>query len=140
MGSNGVWYSTRYDGGYVANALAGYEYRFTPKFSLALDASLVMSGGKRETPVDLDASRKNKTEELDWSKAYTLKQPMYLKANAKISGRLQGRRITQEWFFELQNFTNRKNLFSRSYDAATGEVVSKYQMGLTPMGGCRILF
>ena len=140
MGSNGVWYSTRYDGGYVANALAGYEYRFTPKFSLALDASLVMSGGKRETPVDLKASQANKTEELDWSKAYTLKQPMYLKANAKISGRLQGRRITQEWFFELQNFTNHKNLFSRSYDAATGEVVSKYQMGLTPMGGYRILF
>jgi hypothetical protein len=41
---------------------------------------------------------------------------------------------------DIQNVTNRQNVFNRSYDRVKGEVVSNYQTGMIPVLNYKIEF
>ena len=142
--SNGKEYNTAFNGNYTLNALVGYEYRFKQgeKFqnSITLDLKFTRNGGKRYTPILLAESIAIDKEVRDYEHAYENRYADYMKGDISIAFKMVGKRITQEIGIDLQNFTNRQNVFLRQYDQNKKEITTTYQTGILPIGQYRIYF
>ena len=109
---------------------------------------MTWAGGKRYTPIDLEASRAEGTTVRDDSRAYEEQYPDYLRIDLKTTFRMNGKKVTQEWSVDMQNLTNRNNVFAQAYspaadndgDPATPAIQTTYQIGLFPVVQYRILF
>lgn len=144
-GSDGVWRNTAFNGRYVANALAGYEYKFGGKKGvkrhvIAIDGKFTVAGGRYYTPIDLVQSQLQGHEVDIDAQAFSLQYPVYYRLDLKISYRISLRKMTHEFSFDVQNVTNHKNVFIKLYDARTNSLVTEYQQGFFPLPQYRILF
>jgi len=135
-GSDGIERSTAFDGGYVANALAGKEFKFgnSGRRVLTLDTKVTAAGGRPYTPVDLEASQATRHEVLLENQAYSLHLDNYFRWDVKIGMRLNSskRKLSQTFFLDFQNVTNNKNIFAMRYNEARQEVGTTYQIGFFP--------
>lgn len=139
-GSDDIERNTAFNGNYVSNLLGGYEFKLGDKNVLAFDLRNSLAGGRRVTPIDLEASRLEGREVLQHDRAFEERLPDYYRLDLRITLRLNGKRIMQEWFVDLQNLTNRQNPFIRTFSPQTGDVFTTYQLGFVPMFNYRILF
>lgn len=110
--SDGKEYNTAFNGNYVLNALFGREFNLNQKSTLYFDIKSTFAGGKRYTPIDIEASRKTEstiwTTEYDNTKAFSLQHPAYFKTDFKIGIRKEGKKVFQEWSWYVENITNHK--------------------------------
>jgi len=132
--------NTAFNGNFVWNVLGGYEIRLDQTKSLGFDARMVYAGGKRYVPVDLEASQREYETVYKWDEAYDNKYGNYFRTDLRISFKMNGKKIDQEWAMDLQNFTNSKNLYSESYNPNTRKLHQTYQTGFFPMFLYRIRF
>ncbi|MEQ9438755.1 MAG: TonB-dependent receptor [Cyclobacteriaceae bacterium] len=140
-GSDGVWRSTAFDGGYIANLLGGKEFKIGKKHNtLNVDLRLTASGGNRYTPIDFGRSAALGYEVRQEDKAYFERFDDYLRADLKVSYRINAKSVTHEFGIDIQNITNRDNEFARQYNPRTNTVQTQYQIGLFPVPQYRILF
>ena len=147
QGSDQVWRNTAFNGNHTFNALAGYEFRFgnkkvDPKFksALSIDLKFTWNGGGRYSEIMVEQSQLLGTEVRDLANAYEKQYGDYLKGNARIAFKLIGKNTTQEWAFDIQNFTDRDNIFYEEYNAFAGKVRTVYQNGFLPVFQYRITF
>ncbi len=139
-GSNGIERNTAYNNNYVVNLLAGKEIKLNEKNTIAFDTKIVLAGGKRYTPID-EVNSKLLGKEIQISKQTFEKQfDEYFRLDFKITYRRSGKHITQEWFADIQNITNKKNVFLQQFDNRQGKVVTQYQLGFFPNINYRINF
>ncbi|MFW6289467.1 MAG: TonB-dependent receptor [Mariniphaga sp.] len=141
--SDGIERNTAFNGQFVFNTLAGKEFNLGGKSTLVFDLKLTWAGGKRYTPVDLEASQNTNDafatayyDELAWS----LQFPDYLKADVKIGFRKDGKKVSQLWEFYVENVTNHKNPINQLYSSSKDEVETIYQLGFFPLFNYRIYF
>lgn len=139
-GGDGIERNTAFNGAYTVNTLAGYEIKFNEKATLSLDAKLGMAGGKRYQRIDIEESAKQNKAVFDESSIFDLKFDDYLRIDMKIGFRLNSKKMTQEWAFDVQNITNKKNIFREVYDPGSEEIKYEYQIGLFPVGLYKITF
>lgn len=145
-GSDHKWRSTAFNGQYVVNGLAGYEYKFggkknkTKKYSVALDGKITIAGGRYYTPIDFAQSAIQRKEVLYDDLAYTKRYPYYLKPDLKFTFRMSMKKITHEFSFDAQNFIDRRNYFRISYNPRTNTESVQYQQGFFPLPQYRLLF
>lgn len=140
-GSDGIERSTAFDGGYIANLLGGKEFKVGKKENtFNIDLKLTTSGGNRYTPIDLEKSEELGTEVRKDNEAYSLQQSNYFRADLKLSYRVNRPKLTHEFAIDLQNITNRDNIFTQSYNARTNTVVIQNQIGFFPIPQYRITF
>jgi len=139
-GSDGVERNTAFNGNYVFNFLVGKEIPLKNKSAINLDFKVTYAGGKRYTPVDLAASQAANTTKYDDSKAFSEQFDPFLKADIKIGYRVNSRKISQEWIFYVENFTNHDNVLMQMYSKSTNEVKNVYQLGFFPMMQYRLRF
>ena len=140
-GSDGVQRSTAFDGGYIANLLGGKEFKMGKKGNtLNIDVKFTASGGNRFTPVDFERSAALGYEVRQDERAFSESLDDYLRADLKISYRINARRVTHEFGVDLQNVTNNQNEFARIYNPRTNSVQTQYQIGFFPVPQYRILF
>lgn len=140
-GSDGVQRSTAFDGGYIANLLGGKEFKMGKKGNtLNIDLKFTASGGNRFTPVDFEGSAELGYEVRQDEQAFSEALDDYLRADLKISYRINAKRVTHEFGVDLQNVTNNQNEFARIYNPRTNSVQTQYQMGFFPVPQYRILF
>jgi len=148
-GSDGIERNTAFNGNYIINALGGKEFelnRKTPKADrkkimyIVLDSKVTFAGGNRYTPIDLEASQAAGEVVYDNSQAYSLQLDPYFRWDLRLGLKMLGRKTTQEWTFDIQNLTNRKNPHSVSYNPETGEEILVTQLGLFPVFQYRIYF
>lgn len=145
-GSDNIWRNTAFNGQYVLNALAGYEYKFggkknkTKKYALAIDAKLTYAGGRYYTPVDFEQSAIQRKEVLKNDEAFSKRYPFYLKPDMKLTFRMSMGKLTHEFSFDAQNFIDRKNYFRISYNPRTNTESVLYQQGFFPLPQYRLLF
>jgi len=64
----------------------------------------------------------------------------YFRADVKLSYRINRPKLTHEFAIDLQNITNRDNVFAQSYNARTNSIVTQYQIGFFPIPQYRITF
>lgn len=145
-GSDNVWRNTAFNGHYVVNALAGYQYLFggkknkTKRHALSLDLKMTGAGGRYYTPIDLAASDAQNAEVLIDSLAFSEKYKDYFRLDIKLSYRLSFRKITQEISMDLQNVANIQNIFRKVYNPRTNSLNNEYQQGIFILPQYKILF
>lgn len=135
-GSDGIERSTAFDGGYVVNALAGREFKLgrSNRRSLTIDTKFTMAGGRPYTPVNLEASRAAGEEVLFENLAFSENIDDYLRWDVKVGFQLNSkkRKLSQTFFLDFQNVTNRQNVFAMRYNDQRGEIGKTYQIGFFP--------
>jgi hypothetical protein len=135
-GSDGVERSTAFDGGYVFNALAGKEFQLDDagRRFLTLDTKVTRAGGRPYTPVNLEASSLAGREVQFEDRAFTLRLDDYFRWDFKIGFRTNSpaRKLSQTFFLDFQNVTNRENVFAQRYNPVRNEVGRINQIGFFP--------
>jgi len=140
-GSDGKWRDTAFNGQYVFNALGGKEWNIGSKDNeLSVYLKSTLAGGRKYSPIELEASQAAGSEEVIDNEAFTLQYGDYFRLDLKIAYRMNRKRSTHEFSLDLQNVTNRQNEFRRSFNARTGAETVEYQLGLFPVPQYRILF
>lgn len=141
-GSDGVEHSTSYDGGYVLNALGGYEFSLGEKKNkfIALDLKYTQAGGNRYTPIDLEQSNiQGKAVYFD-ALAFSKKQKDYSRFDVKLSYKTNRKKTSQIIFITVENIFDTQNILRESYNKKLQNTQKEYQLGLFPYGGYRIEF
>ncbi|MDJ0646658.1 MAG: TonB-dependent receptor [Flavobacteriaceae bacterium] len=143
-GSDDIERNSPFNNGYVVNFLTGREFAIgrTKKDALFFDTRITAAGGRYFTPVDLDASIQAGFEVLEEDKAYSEQYDDYLRWDLKFGIKLNSRRkkITHQLYFDLQNVTNRDNVFVRRFNRLTNNVDQVDQIGFFPDFGYKLQF
>ena len=140
LAHDGVWRNTAWNGSYMSSLLAGKEFRLGAKSSIGLDFNLNFAGGRRTTPIDLEQSTLEGEAVYITANSFENKLPDYFRTDVKISYKLNGKKVNQEWQLDLRNAFDRKNVFSQNYNISTNEIDTAYQSGFLPIIQYRILF
>jgi hypothetical protein len=139
-GSNGIEHNTAFNGNYTFNILAGKEFKLGKKYTLAFDTKVTLAGGRRYTPIDLEASIKQKTTVLITSKAFEGQFDDYNRTDFKVTFRKNGSKAMQEWFIDFQNVLDTQNVFNQSYNVQKERIITNYQLGFFPSFSYRLQF
>lgn len=131
-GSDGIERNTAFNNEYVFNVLGGKEWKAGKKMVLTTDFKCTFAGGRFITPVNLEASRKLGFEILENDKAFSNKLTNYFRLDAKIGVRMNGKKVSQQFFLDFQNVTNQQNIFSKRYNRVNNKVDTLYQIGFFP--------
>lgn len=142
--SDGIERSTPFNNGYVVNILGGKEFKFgnSGRNAFVVDLKFTTSGGKYFTPVDLEASKLEGFEVLQKDQAFSKQYPAYARMDLKFGVKLnsKNKRISNQFFFDFQNITNRENIFVDQYNRETNSVQQLNQVGFFPDFLYRIQF
>jgi hypothetical protein len=139
-GSDKVLRHTAFNGHYVLNLLAGKEIKVGEKGTFGVDLKLAIAGGRKYTPIDLPASIKKGQQVQDDRLAYSEKFKDYFRPDLKLTYRHNGKKMSQEWFLDLQNVSNSKNIFTQAFDPNSNKIRLQYQTGFYPNFNYRIEF
>ncbi len=139
-GYDGIERNTAWNGNYIFNALAGYEFKAGKHGLLSTNFKTTLAGGKRYVPINLEESAKQNKTVYDWDNAYKNRYSDYFRIDLRFSYKLNGKKINQEWAVDLQNVTNHKNIFRQVYNKQTGGLSNNYQTGFFPVIMYRINF
>ena len=142
-GSDGVLRNTSYNGSYVANLLAGKEFKLGKKNILGIGTKVTTAGGKRYGLVDLAKTNLEKDLIYQDSMFNELQFKDYFRMDLKISWRMNAKSMTHEIGLDLVNILNTKNLLSLAYAPSLDPAVvnspnyqpvsEKTQLGFLPI-------
>jgi hypothetical protein len=139
-GSDGIERNTAFNGNYVVNFLVGKEFPLNNRSAFNLDFKVTYAGGKRYTPIDLMASQAAHTTKYDDTRAFSEQFNPFLKADIKLTYRIDMKRISQEWIFYVENFTDHTNVLMQVYSPSSKVVKNVNQLGFFPMMQYRLRF
>lgn len=144
-GSDGVERNTGFANQYVLNTLFGKEWAIgkAKRNAITFDTKFTTSGGRPYSPIDLEATRANLGREVyEDSAAYSQRYDAYLRLDVKFGIRINGKggKVSHQFFVDLQNITDRENIFVERYNPVTDRVSPVYQNGFFPDFMYRIQF
>ena len=141
-GSDHLEHHTSYDGGYVFNALAGYELALgkNKNKALSMDLKFTEAGGNRYTPIDLAKSNVVGFAVYEDHEAFSKKLSDYSRFDVKLSYKTNRKKTSQSLFIVVENIFDNPNILRESYNADTKSIQKEYQLGLFPYGGYKIEF
>lgn len=135
-GSDGVERNTAFNNNYVVNFLAGKEFKMgkDQRNAFTFDLKMTTAGGRYFTPVDLAASQMAGREILQEGMAYDERFDPYFRLDLKFGVQLNSpkRKLSHQFYLDLQNITNQENIFTRRYNEVTNQVNNVYQSGFFP--------
>ncbi len=139
---DGKEYNTRFNSNYVMNILAGKEFKIgkNKTNSLGINIRAILTGGNRVTPIDLEKSRELGRPVMVWDRRYAERAGNYFRVDLRISYRINKPKFSSVVSLDIQNTTNRQNVFSTEYNAQTQQITYSYQLGLIPVLNYRIEF
>jgi len=133
-GSDSIERQTAFSNNYVVNVLGGKEFNLGKRNRLTTDFKFTLAGGRRFTPVDLEASKIIDSEVLFENQAFSGRYPYYMRIDFKVGIALNSsnKKFSQQFFLDFQNLTNRENVFVNRYNRITNEVNTVLQSGFFP--------
>lgn len=131
-GSDQVWRNTAFNNNYVFNILGGKEIKINNHTSFGADTKIAIAGGQRYTPFDFAASNSAGYVLFKENEAYSLQHDVYLRWDFKFSYTRNGKRATQKWYVDLQNLTNRENVYIRTLNPKSSTTGRINQIGFFP--------
>ena len=133
---------TSYDGGYVLNALAGYEFNLgkNKNRALSIDLKFTQAGGNRYTPIDIEKSKIYGEAVYIDDEAFSKQLKDYSRFDIKVSYKTNRKRTSQSIFLVVENIFDTKNILRESYDPVLQKIQQEYQLGLFPYFGYKIEF
>ncbi len=138
--SDNVWHNTAFNSNFVINALAGKEFKLNTKTTFGIDTKLTTTGGQRYTPFDEAASKIVGYVIYKENKAYDNQNDTYIRWDVKFSYTRNLKKVTQKFYIDLQNVTNRQNIYIRTLNPKTGVAGQINQTGFFPNINYQITF
>jgi hypothetical protein len=133
-GSDDVWRSTDFNTNYAMNALFAKEITFKNKNALNLGGKLTMAGARRFSPMDTLQSQIAREYVEDQAKKNIDRfGQAYFRLDFRLSYKINAKKSSHEIAIDLINITNQKNILKNSYNVATGQVQTDYQLGFLPL-------
>ncbi|MEO5563656.1 MAG: TonB-dependent receptor [Chitinophagaceae bacterium] len=139
--ADGIERNTRFNGNYIANLTAGKEFINTKKSrTFGINIKTMYAGGYRNIPVDIEKSRQEGHIVLNLKDAYTLQNPAYFRTDLRVSMKWNRKHLTSTLSLDVQNLTNRLNVYSQYYDVGSERLINSYQTGIIPVLNYKIEF
>ena len=140
-GDNEEYISTFYNSNLVTNRLLGKEWSVSNSLSLQLNGRFTYNGGRKYTPIDLDASIASGEEVLIENQPFSKRLTPYIRPDLKL-GMIynQGNRLTHSFSIDFQNFINRDNELTVRYDEEDRWIDIVNQRGFFPDVRYQLLF
>ncbi len=138
---DGIERNTRFNGNYISTLTAGKELvneKKSKTFGIGIKTTL--AGGFRNTPIDITASRHKGYSIYKEKEAYSLQNPAYFRTDLRMSIKWNRKYFTSTLSLDIQNITNRRNVFNQSYDSEKNKIITNYQTGLIPILNYKIEF
>jgi hypothetical protein len=125
----------------VFNALAGKEIIVGRRNNaLSLNWKFTTAGGRYIRPIDVAASADQNATIYDNSRAFSQQLNDYFRMDFKIGYKMNRKRLTHELALDLQNITNKQNVFQQAYNPRTQRIGTAYQQGFLPIPFYRLTF
>ena len=105
-----------------------------------LNGKFILAGGRRQFPINLDASREAGYTVYEWDRPFDARVGTYYRFDMGVSYRINAKKVTHTIMLDIQNVTNRLNVFNNFYSANAQGIVSNYQTGLFPVFNYRVEF
>jgi hypothetical protein len=107
---------------------------------VGLNAKLIWSGGKRQTPIDLEASIEEGETVLEKNEPFSVQNKDYLRLDLGVRLHFYKKRAEHVISLDVQNVTNRLNTWIQTYDAENETIIDYPMAGLIPILSYRIEF
>ena len=134
--------NTRYNSNYLVNALGGKEFKVgkNKQNVISTNMRLMLRGGYRTIPVDLEASIAEGKDVRDYNRAFETKTPDYFRVDLGVSYRQNKPKWSWIVSLDVQNLTDRANVWGEYYSTETQAVEQIYMTGLTPVLNFKVEF
>jgi hypothetical protein len=143
--SDGIERNTAFNGRYVYNVLFGQEIKVgqEKRNAISLDIKFTHAGGRFYTPINLPLSQLVDFQiPMGDAFAFSERYPYFMRLDVKIGYRYNARnkKISHYWAFDVNNVTNRKNVFAERYNSVSKGISTAYQIGFFPNFVYRLQF
>ena len=139
-GDDGIWRSTKFNKGYVANILFGKELKLRNNKLLGLNGRFSYIGGDRISPVLMTESIQNKTVYYDESKAYEIQTPASRYLDLTLTYRINKVKHSSVWALQIKNALGSKNYEGYAYYYKTGAIENNGYVVILPILSYKIEF
>lgn len=132
---DGVERKTAFSGEYVFNVLGGKEWNIGKAEKnkvLFLNTKITLLGGKRYTPIDLEASQELGDEVRLEDKPFSARSNNIFIMNLSIGTRRNKKNTTRELKLDIQNVTNNQAIVNEYYVKGNGRIWESKQLSLLP--------
>jgi len=139
------WYQTRYSSNYNFVAIGGKEFNFGKKAkrTFGINAKFILNGALRFTPIDEAASLAAQATILSET-PFSQHLPTYWRADLGLNYSWYKKRVVHSLSLNVQNVTNRENIFSQRafYSPSENRIITRRgtQLPLIPILSYRIEF
>lgn len=138
---DGIERNTRFNGNYIITFIGGKDFVNERKSkTFGINIKTIFAGGMRNTPIDFAASQEKGYTIFKDKEAFSLQNPAYFRTDLRLSIKWNRKYFTSTLSLDLQNLTNRLNVFDQSYDEEKNEIKTNYQTGLIPILNYKIEF
>ena len=138
---DGKWYNTLYNGNIANSLLVGKEWAFSRKNrTFGLNLKLTHTGGLRTTPINREASIAANEGVYDYTKNFEDANPYYLRADVGVRLKRNYKKMTTTLALDVQNATDRRNVFSQFFDTSDNQIKTFYQASLIPILSYKLEF
>ncbi|MGZ8544217.1 MAG: TonB-dependent receptor domain-containing protein, partial [Flavisolibacter sp.] len=138
---DGVERNTRFNGNYTATLIAGKEFLSADNLrTFGINIKTIYAGGMRTTPIDLERSIQEDRPVFQQEKAFSLQNPSYFRTDLRLSLRWNRKHLTSTLSLDIQNISNRLNVYGQWFDSEQNKVVTTYQIGLIPVLNYKVEF
>jgi hypothetical protein len=138
--NDNIWRDTRYNGNATVTFTGGKEFTLRKNRIFGVNIRTIYSGGFRTTPINIVESRAQQETVYYEDRAYSEQNPGYFRSDLRVSLKRNKAKSTHTLALDLQNATNRKNVFGSYFEPLTGEVKTTYQTPLIPVLSYKIEF
>ena len=121
--------------------LAGKDFVSQRKSKVfGINIKTIYAGGLRTNPIDVEASKERGYTVFVKGREYDVKNPSYFRTDLRLSLKWNRNKRTNTLSLDIQNLTNRQNVYSQWFDKNAGKVVYSYQNGLIPIINYKVEF
>ena len=126
--------NTRFNGHFISTLVLGRD--FVSKGGArtwGVHLKTIYAGGQRRTPIDVEQSRIKGYAVFDEDRSFSIQNPAYFRSDLRLSIKWNRRHHSSTLSLDIQNLSNRLNVYNQWYDEDKAEVVTSYQTGLIPV-------
>ena len=139
--ADGVNRNTRFNGNYLLNLVAGREFPSSGQLrTFGVHIKAIYAGGLRTTPINLERSIAEERVIYEQHLAYSNKNPDYFRSDLRLSIKWNRKRLTSTLSLDIQNVTNRLNVYGERFDSDKKELAMIYQNGIIPVLNYKVEF
>jgi hypothetical protein len=141
VAKDGIERNTRFNGGYASNFIAGKDFvSKNQRRTFGLNLKVVVSGGFRTTPIDVEKSKNQGYAYYIQNKAFDNQNAAYQRTDLRLSMKWNRKKVTSTLSLDIQNVTNRLNVGGTYYDNFKQQIVTYNQLGILPILNYKIEF